>query len=184
MPARIALVLCFVASLMAQVPSVNQVSGPPPAPFVSLDFYDGTGNLQYVCKANQFLQTPNTVQKSDSSLTSIAVATNVGTVTTLAAHGAWVGMRVTVSGSATTALNGTYVVKTVPSSTTYTITTSGVGDATYTDAGLVIATSNPLTTQSVWAIQVLTYSGSSLSGTYWANSSVGLQLACSNRANY
>jgi len=97
-------------------------------------FYSGS-NLQYVCDAP--ISVPaTTVSRSAATLTNIVVAANVGTVTTATAHNLWVGARVAVSGSATSALNATYTVLTIPSSTTYTIATSGVSDATYT-TGLV-----------------------------------------------
>jgi len=175
----------LLAPLLHGQTQVNQTSGPPPMAYVLQAFYDGSGNLIYACKARQFLQTATTVQRSDSSLTSIVVATNVGTVTTASAHNLWIGARVTVSGSTTAALNGTYKVATVPSSTTYTIATSGVADATYNNAAMVLSTNNPLLSQAVWAIQANVYDGSNrLTGSYWANSAVGETLACSARASY
>ncbi len=83
-----------------------------------------------------------------------------------------------------TDLNGTYTVATVGSSTTYTITTANVSDATYTEATLVITTYYPLTTLPGWAIQVLTYASTTLTGSYWARASVGYGLACTDRTTY
>ena len=63
---------------------------------------------------------------------SVVVASNVGTVTT---SGPFYGT-VTLMGSSTSALNGTYTVQsTVPGGVT--ITTSGVSNGTYANAGLV-----------------------------------------------
>lgn len=181
---KFAVFFLVATGLYGQAP-VSQTAGPPPVPYVLQAYYDGSGNLIYICKAQQFLQTASTVQRSDSSLTNIVVATNVGTVTTASAHNLWIGATVTVSGSTTAALNAIYKVQTVPSSTTYTITTSGVGDATYNSAATAISTNNPLLSQSVWAIQVNVYNGSNqLTGSYWANSKVSEALACSARATY
>ncbi len=172
--------------------AVNQVGLPVPFPTVVEYFFDGNNLVQYICTAQQ-IQSPTSVQFADTSLTSIVVATNVATVTTAAAHNLYVGARVKTTGSATTALNNTYTVATVPSSTTYTFTTSGVGDATYT-TGLVVTTSNPLLNASVWAIQIFTNSGPSnaVADSHFAIPTVGLNqssqtpqhLACSNRAQY
>jgi hypothetical protein len=73
---------------------------------------------------------------STGALVSIVVSSNVATATISAPHGFIVGRRLTVAGSATSALNGSYVVGSVPASTTLTFATSGVGDGTYTDTGL------------------------------------------------
>lgn len=178
----ILMALVCASGLFAQT-AVNQTSGPPPHADQDLYFYDGSGNLQYDCRARQF-NVPNSWQRSDSSLTSIVVATNVGTVTTASAHGLYIGARVTVSGSTTAALNGVYTVVSAPTSTTYTIATSGVGDGTYNTANLAVSTNNPLTVSPVWAIKVFTYSGTSLTASYWADAKVGGTLKCSDRATY
>ncbi len=177
--------LALAASAFAQGGTpMNQVQGPPPAPWVGLPFYDGSSNLQYMCWAPQ-LQPATTQKRSTSSLTSIAVSTNVGTVTTAAAHGLYIGARVTISGATVdTDLNGTYIVATVPTDETYTIATASVADATYTESTLVITTTWPLTTLARWAINVFTYSGTTFTGTYWANSSTGPGLACTARTSY
>ena len=60
-----------------------------------------------------------------SSLTSIVVSANVGTVTTSAPHNLWVGAIVQVLGSATTLLNQEYFVVSVPTSNTFTVTHGG-----------------------------------------------------------
>jgi len=78
-----------------------------------------------------------TWKRSDSTLTSIVVSTNVGTVTTSTAHNLVVGNPFVVSGATVdTDLNGDYVVVTIPSATTFTITTVSVSDATYNEATL------------------------------------------------
>lgn len=157
----------------------------PSVPEVTQTFYDGSNNLRYVCTANQ-KQAATSVQISDATLTSIVVLTNVGTVTTSTAHGLYAGATVVVSGATVdTDLNATYVIATVPSSTTYTIATVAVSDATYTDAGLVVSTTNPLLIAAQWAINILTYNGSNLfTGSYWAKAGVSYNLKCSDRATY
>ncbi len=165
--------------------TVNQTNDPPPTAELKLFYYDGSSNLQYICWARQNQMKDSTQKRSDSTLTSIVVLTNVGTVTTASAHGLYIGARVVITGATVdTDLNATYTVATVGSSTTYTIATSSVANATYTDAGLVITTTYPLTTAPVWAIQVLTYATTTLTGSFWARASVGYGLACTDRTTY
>ena len=66
------------------------------------------------------------------SSTSIAVVSNTGTVTQ-SSHGLTTGEKIELRGSSTAALNGNYTV-TKTGDNTYTITTAGVANATYTDA--------------------------------------------------
>lgn len=178
------LAFALAVSALAQSP-VNISSGPPPAAVQKLLFYDGSNNLQYVCLALQN-GASTSVQRSDSSLTSIAVSANVGTVTTSSAHGLYIGAKVAITGATVdTDLNASYIVATVGSATTYTIATVSVANATYTDSTLVITTRNPLTTATVWAIQVLEYNGSNyLTDAHWANFSNGYTLACTARTSY
>jgi hypothetical protein len=170
-------VLTAIGALAQQTPPTNK-------PEVSLLFYDSSGNTTYICYANQKKVAATSVQISDSSLTNIVVASNLATVTTASASGLYQQARVTVSGSATTALNGTYTVSPATSNT-YTFVTSGVSDGTYTDAALKITTTNPLTTEKLWAIQVLSYDGSSrLTVKQWGNSNIAYNLACTDRTIY
>lgn len=138
--------------------------GTPDTAITTLFFYDGSGNLQYICKAPPLqpvftwtvTASPGTNQ---GTLTSIVVSANVGTVTTSAAHGLAVGNLVVVAGSTTAALNGAYVIQTVGSTTTFTITTSGVGNATYNTAALTIASTAPRTSAAQWNVERFTYNG-------------------------
>jgi hypothetical protein len=179
-------ILIAVAAFGQSGSPVNQVADPPATAVVKQLFYDGSNNLQYVCWARQFQPSPTYQRRSDSTLTSIVVLTNVGTVTTASAHGLYVGARVTFSGATVdTDLNGTYTIATVPSSTTYTVATSAVANATYTESTLVVSTSQPLLTSTVWGIEVLIYNGSNyLTGAYWANASTSYVLACTSRTSY
>ncbi len=178
------ILLALSVSVWGQSP-VNISSGPPPLSIQKLLYYDGSNNLQYVCVSPQNAAR-TTVQRTDSSLTSVVVLTDVGTVTTANAHGLYIGARVTISGATVdTDLNATYTVATVGSTTTYTIATVNVANATYTDATMVIGTTNPLATLAIWAVQVLTYNGSNyLTAAYWANGGVGYGLACTSRTSY
>lgn len=174
--------LPFVCLAWGQGQAVNQVSAPPPAPWVSFYYYDGSSNLQYVCQAASHQAT--TTFRVPATLTNIVVSSNTGTITFASTSYLWPGAWITISGSATSALNGTYKILTV-SSATATITTSGVSDATYTD--MSIATNSPLLNASVWALHVYTYTGTTLLSDYWAglpSLTVPNQIACSNRANY
>lgn len=182
---KIGIALLLAGSAWGQGQAVSQVSDPPPTAVLNLFYYDGSSNLQYVCSARQNQMRDTTQKRSDSTLTNIVDAANTSTVTTATAHGLYIGARVTITGATVdTDLNGTYTVATVPSSTTYTITTASVSDATYTESTLVITTYYPLTTLPVWAIKVLTYATTTLTATYWARASVGYGLACTDRTTY
>lgn len=170
--------LClFLAALplaFGQGQAVSQVDDPPPTGVVQLLFYDGSNNLQYVCYARQDQQ-----RSTAQTYTNVVVSGGVGTVTATA-HKLWVGARVTLAGSATTALNGTYSVLTAADANTYTISTAAA-NATYTDA--TITTTSPLTSAAQWAIKKLVYNGSNyLTNVFWQASSTGYGLACDNRA--
>lgn len=155
---------------------------------------DANGNELYVCYAKAkgpwnvgSSQTAATFTwtKAATTLTSIAVATNVGTVTTSTAHGLMIGNTVTVSGATVdTDLNATYKVLTIPSSTTFTITTVNVADATYTDAGLTMTTNAPRLTAPIWSILKKNFDGSNhLVSRLWANGTPAqANQICANRA--
>lgn len=185
---QIAIFFLSVASLAAQVPAqaVNQVTGAPPFGIVQLLFYSGA-NVTYICNAAQATNSTTFAIGGTPSLTNIVVATNTATATFGATAQFWVGQQGTVAGSTTAALNGTYKVTGV-SGSTITFTTSGVGDATYSNAALTITTSQPLLNASLWSIQAFTYTGSSVTGIYWAGTPSGTtvpqNLKCSDRGNY
>ena len=164
-------------SLFAQGMPCDQVA------CVDRFFYTGS-SLQYQCTAEQ--KTGATYQRrSDSTLTNIVDSSNIATATTASAHGLYPGAQVVISGVvADTDLNGTYTIQTVPSDTTYTITTANVTDATYTDATMVITTTYPLLTATRWKILVLTYEAAVLTGKHWANQSTVGTLACTARTSY
>ncbi len=114
-----------------------------PAPAL-LVVYDGTaqGGGRMQPWAHQFrlivkLREPAlSVTKAAGTLTSIAVATNVGTVT-WPAHGLEASCSITISGATVdTDLNGTYTIASVLTADTFTITTAAVANATYTEATL------------------------------------------------
>jgi hypothetical protein len=184
------LLLASACSLRAQTGSPVDVSGYPSTINQAIKFfdYDASSNLTYICYARPLAPNPTnpgynfSLTVTGGTLTSIVVATNVGTVTTVNAHGLFVGNKIVVSGSATTALNGTYYVQTVPSTTTFTITTSGVSNATYTD--MTVSGSTPLQTGAIWSIQKLTYNSSNeVISSQWANGTPGTyNSVCANRA--
>lgn len=156
--------VALILAVTAYGQTVAISRGTPDVAVTSLYYYSGT-NLTYICKTPPqhnpqsygWAITPAAYQ---GTLTSIAVSSNTGTVTTVGAHGLTAGNLVTVSGSTTTALNGTYVIQTVGSTTTFTITTSGVGNATYSTAALVLSSTAPRTTDARWNIERFTYDGS------------------------
>lgn len=168
---------------------VGVVQFPTQAPTRFMD-YAGGSNLTYLCLAPSINQTSHpeyytySLSVTAGTLTSIVVSADVGTVTTASAHGLMIGQKTTVSGSTTSALNAVYTVATIPSATTFTIATSGVGDATYNNGALTLSGEVPLLTSPIWSVQKFTYDGSNnLTGTQCANGSCqAMTNKCSDRA--
>ena len=135
--------------------------------------YDGSSNLSAICEAPQ-RNVLNRWETEDAGetiaaaleLTDIVVLTNTATATFAAAHGLYVGVRITVD---SVDIDGVFTVLTV-TSTELTFTTVGVSDDTY-DSGIVITTNYPREDKPVWRIKRLMYDGSAnLIGALWASS--------------
>ena len=144
---KLMLLCCgFVATLCAQPQQVL--------------FYDGSGNLQYICESrNASSQTLVTWARSDSSLTSIVIASNVATFTTAAAHQLYAGARVVVAGSTSGVIDGSFTVLSVPTSTTFTAAITAA-DATHTTSTITVKTTSPLLNAQYWSVTRLIYNGS------------------------
>lgn len=187
------LTLGLVGVMLAQQNGtpVQVVPYPRDEPTKFLD-YDTSNNLIYVCYAaakgpwnNNSVPATFSWLRSDSTLTSIVVLTNVGTVTTSTAHGLQIGNPVTITGATVdTDLNGTnYYVATIPSTTTFTFATSAVANATYNESTLAIATTAPRLTANIWNILKMTYStANNLTDVQWANGTASSLNICTNRA--
>lgn len=93
-----------------------------------------------------------------NTLTSIVDAANTSTITTASAHGRTTGQRIRISGcnndglyiitTCPTTLNGEYTI-TVTGANTFTVTTAGVADGTYTDQTLIVE----LAPRDMWSFQ-------------------------------
>lgn len=176
-------VIIFASSLCAQRGiEVNLSQSPPISAYTKLFFYDGSNQLEYVCTA--LSQQPSfSWTRAASTLTSIVDAANTSTVTTSTAHGLAVGNLVTITGATVdTDLNGTYFIQTVGSTTTFTITTSGVSDATYTESTLVVATTAPRSSASMWDITKYIYAATLMSHAQHAGGKSATNSICDNRA--
>lgn len=98
-----------------------------------------------------------------STITNVALTSNIATITTSAAHGFAVGQTVGITGLTNSALNGSYVVSAVGSSTTFSYplthtnisSTSDSGSASGTDINLA---STSISTGVVVSISSLTMS--------------------------
>ena len=179
-----ALALCAQEGLV-----VNQSSGPPGGgPWHPLYFYDAGGNLTYTCWA--LPRDVTTSWTTTSTLVSVVDLANVATVTTSAAHGLTPGAEVALSGfTGDTDLNKTYEVLTVPSTTSFTITTASVTDATYNLAGgekvALLTTTALRDTWSIWSIQRNIYDTSNrIIAQKWADGTKNPVKACASRATY
>jgi len=90
----------------------------------------GEGNIPGTATPCKNVQDPSLIEMFKSfsaTVNNVARTGSTATVTTSAAHGFTVGMKVTISGLTNTALNGTVTVATVPSTTTFTYTTGTSG---------------------------------------------------------
>ena len=178
------MVFILTCALQAQEGStVNNTEGPPYAGWTMLMFYlSGTSNVEYVCQAKG-VQPSYSFSVSGGTLTSIVDAVNTATVTTAAAHGLLADNTVTISGATGDAdLNGSYSIITVPTATTFTVTTVNVTDTTYNNSSLAIATTAPRSTAAVWSIQKMVYSGDNLIRKQWAFGVPSPNRICDNRA--
>jgi len=93
-----------------------------------------------------------------STISNTARASSTATITTSAAHSLRVGDEVTVAAVTQTALNGTFTVVSVPTSTTFTYTTSTSGTiASGADTGTVVCLANS------WDVTDFTSQGSTTS---------------------
>ena len=170
-------------------PELTLSIAPPTTPYTSLFYRDGSNNVEYICKA--LSDQPVYVWYAANGspvLTSIVDASNVATVTTAADHGLLVGNRVNVSGVTTdTDLNGTYVIATVPTSTTFTIATANVADATYSggaDPAMKLDTDAPRVNASIWSIQRNFYTTTYVDRTSWAEGATATRNSCATRTSY
>lgn len=184
------LTACGIATSQTQTVAIS--NGAPNAAFTILGYYPSS-TVQYYCKAQSqpaiSYSWVVTAAGGSGVLTSIVVLTNAGTITTTTAHGLAVGNVVTVSGSTTSALNGSYIIQTVGSTTTFTITTVAVSNATYNNAALKVSTAAPRTSAAQWAVQRVTLDGSgNLTAGQWAadltsgaGGSTSYRFICDNR---
>jgi len=149
-------VFCFLLaafSVFAQNSSITQSLWPGET---TLIFRDGSNNQQYFCTA--LSRQPNFQWTGTSMITSIADSGTTATITFVSAHGLAVDNRILIRGmvsAGTSALNGLFNVVSVGSTTTLTVTTSGVTDGTYTpstDPLMQINTTAPRTSAAVWQI--------------------------------
>ena len=77
------------------------------------------------------------VSKASRSITTVARTTNVVTITTSVAHGYSIGDSVTVAAVTNTDVNGTFIITTVPTTTTFTYADTGTDIVSGADTGTV-----------------------------------------------
>lgn len=74
---------------------------------------------------------------NNATISNVALTSNVATITTSAAHGFVVGQSVTIAGLTNTALNGTYTITTVPTTTTFTFARTNSNIPSTADSGTI-----------------------------------------------
>ena len=77
-----------------------------------------------------------------TTITNVALTTNVVTITTGVAHGLGTGQVVTVAATTNTAVNGTFTIASVPSTTTFTYSLTASNITSVADTGTVTFTNN------------------------------------------
>jgi len=172
----ILILLVLSISALAQSQSSPSVVIRPPVTTI-LQYYDGSNNLEYVCRT-PYPATKSTFSVAASTLTSIVVSSNTGTVT-IPSHGLAVGNAITVTGTTgDTDLNDTWIVQTVTNANVFTVTTANVSDATYNNAAMIVTTTAPRSSVPIW--QITKYSYTSTYRTREQNSRPN--QICDNRA--
>lgn len=187
-----AILLLFFASVLSFAqfgPEYVQSDSNSETTFTSRFFRDGSNNTQYVCKALSTQPIYNwfwAASTGNGVVSSIAVASNVATITFSAAHGLHGKNKIILGAATTTSLAGSYKV-TISSATVVTITTSGVSDGNITsgtDPLLVISTNAPRGTAGVWSIYQLFYTTTYVDDIEWADGTSAYINICDNRATY
>lgn len=193
-------VALLLSALLAGGQSVTrtiQFGCPASDPCVTLNDVDGGGYTIYIGRANQKLNSngvcsgisnpgANCIKRGDSTLTSIAVTSQVATITCQSTCGVAKSWEMTISGATVDAdLNGRCTVASTPSPTTYTCAVTNVSNATYTESTLRVDTFFPLTTQKMWTVQAFAWDGShNFLGSKYVLSCIGSCLAWTDRALY
>ena len=77
-----------------------------------------------------------------TTITNVALTSNVVTITTGVAHGLGTGQVVTVAAVTNTGVNGTYTIASVPTTTTFTYALTATGITSVADTGTVTFTNN------------------------------------------
>jgi N4-gp56 family major capsid protein len=77
-----------------------------------------------------------------TTITNVALTSNVATITTAVAHGLGVGQVVTVAAVTAPTLNGTFTIASVPSTTTFTYSLTATNVTSAADTGTVTFTNN------------------------------------------
>ncbi len=77
-----------------------------------------------------------------TTITNVALTSNVVTITTGVAHGLGTGQVVTVAATTNTGVNGTYTIASVPSTTTFTYSLTASNITSVADTGTVTFTNN------------------------------------------
>lgn len=169
----IALIFIAIAPAFAQ----NCQIGAPPnhTACTQLFTYDGSGNALYMCKARS-------VQPTVSRL-SISAATNANPVVfTSTAHGFSTLQLplVTISGGTGnwTAVNGTFTATIIDANTfSIAVNSTSLGALAGT---VVLDTTAPRTTSSIWSVAKFTYTGTNMTGMFFIGGSPSERNTCSS----
>ena len=169
---------CLTLAVLFAAASFGQqcaIGGPSnSAACTKLFTYDGSNNLLYVCAARSIQPTASRI--------SISAASNASTVSlTSASHGFSTSQLpiVTISGGTGnwTAINGTFTA-TITGANTLTIPVDSTSLGALAGT-VVLDTFAPRTTQSIWSVAKMVYSGTNLIGYFLVGGSTSERNTCS-----
>ena len=95
------------------------------------------------------LNNVTTIDTVTRTISGYSVTSNVATIYLTAAHSYYIGLSITITGSAVTALNSTFTITGIPSSTSFTVA--------LTTADVAITTTNGTVTPNLASQDILTY---------------------------
>jgi len=165
--------------------AVSLSQGPPYVPYTTLQFFDGSARLEYLCIARPTMGSPSKLTISGIT------AANPG-VFTYANHGIELGQapKASISGGASTwaIVNGLWIIDPIDANTFY-IRDPTTGTRLNTSSGsggigtIILTIDSARTTAYVWSIRKFVYVSATQTNSFWARGSGGMSgNRCSDRA--
>ena len=185
--ALLALAACviLIGQTVPEGTTTNQTGGTPNRAFQRLFYYDGSSNLQYICVALSVNPRTTLPTATAATLASPTVITSTG-------HGldATTNPEIRITGATATwaDINETWTATIIDANSFSVPFNASSGVSAFGAQAWTITTAAPRTTLAQWAIQRLTYTGTSLTGSHWAKLTTGPPSAydkvCASKSSY